>query len=86
MYELMVHDEVTTYETRADAVKAAKDMTLGSDSRMTVSVSDGTETLSFRDGKLIAYTYETRRGDSPSSHQRELEEDAKSEGAEMIEE
>lgn len=81
MYELMVHDEVTTYESRADAVKAAKDVTAAGDGRVTASVSDGIETLSFRDGKLIAYTYETRRGDGGGRPDRDLDDD-KVEGAE----
>ncbi len=61
MYELLVHDQVTEYEDRAEAVKAAKDLTGRPDGPLTSTVTDGIETLSFRDGKLVAYTYETRR-------------------------
>ena len=30
---------------------------------MTATVTDGVERMDFRDGKLVAYTYETRRTD-----------------------
>jgi|JI61114C2RNA_FD_contig_21_13577766_length_475_multi_6_in_0_out_0_1 hypothetical protein len=63
MYELVVHDQITNYEKRAEAVAAAKALTARADGPVTASVSDGVETLNFREGKLIAYTYETRRPD-----------------------
>ena len=69
MYEVVIRNDVVKYETRIEAVKAAKDATLSSDGRITVTVTDGTETLSFRDGKLVAYTYETRRGDGSGRDQ-----------------
>jgi hypothetical protein len=61
MYELTYQNEVRTFEERMEAVQAAKDLTSGVDGRSTVNVTDGVETLSYRDGKLVAYTYETRR-------------------------
>ena len=60
MYELVLDDQVTSFEKRADAVKAAKEATAPPDGRPSANVSDGIETLSFRNGKLIAYSYETR--------------------------
>lgn len=61
MYELLVHDEVTQFEERLEAVKAAKELTANPDMHGLVDVTDGIETLQYRDGKLVAYTYETRR-------------------------
>jgi len=61
MYELLIQDEVTNYEERQEAVRAAKEATSSGDGPLNASVSDGIETLNFREGKLIAYTYETRR-------------------------
>ncbi|MFT7623988.1 MAG: hypothetical protein ACI9WU_003174 [Myxococcota bacterium] len=63
MYELIVHDQVTEYEARQEAVTAAKELTSSPDGPSTSTVTDGIETLNFKDGKLIAYTYETRRGE-----------------------
>ena len=63
MYQLTVHDQVTDYENRMDAVTAAKDLTGRPDGPITATVTDGVERLDFRDGKLVAYTYETRRTD-----------------------
>jgi hypothetical protein len=63
MYELLVHDTVKNFEERAEAVKAAKELTARLDGPSTSTVTDGIETLSFREGKLVAYTYETRRTD-----------------------
>lgn len=63
MYELLVHDQATEYEDRAEAVKAAKEITASPEGAVTSTVTDGVETLSFRDGKLVAYTYETRRSE-----------------------
>jgi len=60
MYEMVVDDQVTSFKKRADAVKAAKEATAQPEGRATANVSDGIETLSFRNGKLIAYSYETR--------------------------
>ncbi len=60
MYEMVVDDQVTSFKKRADAVKAAKEATTQPEGRATANVSDGIETLSFRNGKLIAYSYETR--------------------------
>ena len=64
MYELLFQNEVKTYGSRLEAVTAAKELTVEDDGRMTCNVSDGVETLSFRGGKLIAYTYETRRNEA----------------------
>jgi len=64
MYELLFQNEVKTYGSRLEAVTAAKELTVEDDGRMTCNVSDGIETLSFRGGKLIAYTYETRRNEA----------------------
>ncbi len=63
MYELTIHDQITNFVNRAEAVAAAKTMTARADGPMTASLTDGVETLNFREGKLIAYTYETRRPD-----------------------
>jgi hypothetical protein len=63
MYELTYQNEVRTFEERMEAVQAAKDLTSGVDGRSTVNITDGVETLSYRDGKLVAYTYETRRSE-----------------------
>lgn len=63
MYELVIHDQITHFDKRAEAVAAAKQMTARQDGPLTASVSDGVETLNFREGKLVAYTYETRRPD-----------------------
>ena len=60
MYEMVVNDQVTTFDERSDAVQAAKEFTAQPDRSATANVSDGVETLSFRNGKLIAYSYETR--------------------------
>ena len=60
MYEMVVDDQITSFKKRADAVKAAKEATAQPEGRATANVSDGIETLSFRNGKLIAYSYETR--------------------------
>ncbi len=61
MYELLVHDQITHFEERMEAVKAAKEITNNPDMHGLVDVTDGVETLQYRDGKLVAYTYETRR-------------------------
>lgn len=63
MYQLSVHDQVTDYENRMDAVTAAKELTGRPDGPVTATVTDGVERMDFRDGKLVAYTYETRRTD-----------------------
>jgi|GEM_PF-2667778 hypothetical protein len=60
MYEMVVNDLVTSFGERAEAVQAAKELTAQPDRSATANVSDGVETLSFRNGKLIAYSYETR--------------------------
>ena len=60
MYEMVVDDQVTKFKERAEAVKAAKEATAQPEGRANANVSDGIETLSFRNGKLIAYSYETR--------------------------
>lgn len=60
MYELQVQEQVTEYENRADAVKAAKDITTQLDGPSSSTVTDGIETMNFQNGKLIAYAYETR--------------------------
>ncbi|MFT5430400.1 MAG: hypothetical protein ACI9OJ_001074 [Myxococcota bacterium] len=74
MYELLIQDTTTNFEERQEAVKAAKEATSSGDGPMNASVSDGVETLSFREGKLIAYTYETRR-DRRGRPEREFPED-----------
>lgn len=83
MYQLTVHDQITDYENRMDAVTAAKDLTGRPDGPVTATVTDGVERLDFRDGKLVAYTYETRRTDrrrrpeeAPELEQDEAIEDA----------
>jgi hypothetical protein len=63
MYELLMQNEVKQYNSRQDAVTAAKEFTASSDSRMTVNVTDGVESMQFRSGKLVAYSYETRKAD-----------------------
>ena len=60
MYELQVQETVTEYENRADAVKAAKDITTQQDGPSSSTVTDEIETMNFQNGKLIAYAYETR--------------------------
>jgi hypothetical protein len=60
MYEMVVNDQVTSFGERSEAVLAAKELTSQPDRNATANVSDGIETLSFRNGKLIAYSYETR--------------------------
>jgi len=64
MYELTHQNEVQTFTERTAAVQAAKELTSAADGRSMVNITDGVETLSYRDGKLVAYTYETRRSDS----------------------
>ena len=64
MYELTHQNETQTFEDRSEAVKTAKELTSAVDGRSMVNITDGIETLSYRDGKLVAYTYETRRSDS----------------------
>ncbi len=73
MYELIVHDQVTEYEDRWEAVVAAKELTGRPDGPVTSTVTNGIETLNFKDGKLIAYTYETRRNEQRRS--REVRDD-----------
>lgn len=75
MYELLVHDDVTEYEDRSDAVKAAKEITAGPEGAVTSTVTNGIETLSFRDGKLVAYTYETRRTEQRPARRAERDDD-----------
>ncbi len=76
MYELLVHDQVTEYDDRATAVKAAKEITTRPDGPMTSTVTDGIETLSFREGKLVAYTYETRRTEQRRNREQQAEQAA----------
>ncbi|HIA03833.1 MAG TPA: hypothetical protein EYN06_06825 [Myxococcales bacterium] len=64
MYELTHQNEIQTFEDRSEAVQTAKELTSAVDGRSMVNITDGIETLSYRDGKLVAYTYETRRSDS----------------------
>ncbi len=78
MYEVFIRNDIVKYEERSEALKAAKDATLASDGRITVTVTDGVETLSYRDGKLVAYTYETRR--DGGGRDRDLDGDEKPEG------
>ena len=63
MYEVLVNDQVREFESRAEAVRVAKEVTAAPDGPATSTVTDGIETMLFRDGKLIAYTYETRRAE-----------------------
>jgi len=60
MYELQAQEQVTQYESRADAVKAAKEITSQLEGPSSSTVTDGIETMNFQNGKLIAYAYETR--------------------------
>ena len=64
MYELTHQNETQTFEDRSEAVQTAKELTSAVDGRSMVNITDGVETLLYRDGKLVAYTYETRRSDS----------------------
>jgi hypothetical protein len=76
MYELLVHDQVTTFEERMEAVVAAKDLTGRPDMHVTANVTNGIETLSYRDGKLVAYTYETRRTEQRRAQRERSERSA----------
>ena len=76
MYELLVHDQVTTFEERMEAVLAAKDLTGRPDMHVTANVTNGIETLSYRDGKLVAYTYETRRTEQRRAQRERSERSA----------
>ena len=70
MYELTHQNETQTFEDRSAAVQTAKELTSAVDGRSMVNITDGVETLSYRDGKLVAYTYETRRSDSRFDNNR----------------
>jgi hypothetical protein len=78
MYELTHQNEIQNYENRIDAVNMAKELTLASDGRSTVNITDGIETLSYRGGKLVAYSYETRRSSGGSSESTSFNQDTSS--------
>ena len=85
MYQLSVHDQVTDYENRMDAVTAAKDLTGRPDGPVTATVTDGVERMDFRDGKLVAYTYETRRTDRRRRPEEGAEREMEDEGTDFEE-
>lgn len=61
MYSVTVNDETTEYETRAEAVVAARELSNESGGRVQVEDARQTELLTYRGGTLESYVYETRR-------------------------
>jgi len=62
MFEVMVGEEVHTYDTRQEAIAAAKDLsTEKSHGMVSISDSDNRERMTYQGGELVSYDYETRR-------------------------
>ncbi|MEZ4269418.1 MAG: hypothetical protein R3F39_23915 [Myxococcota bacterium] len=61
MFEVSYGEEMQTFETRIQAIAAAKD--LSNDNRGVVSITDESrrERMTYQGGELISYDYETRR-------------------------
>ncbi len=62
MYEVSYGDDTTEHPTRTDAIVAAKEIS-AEHTRGIVQVTDDTrrERMTYQNGELISYDYETRR-------------------------
>jgi len=62
MYTVSLGNDVQEFDTRAEAISSAKQ--LSADTRQTVIVVDESqrERMSYQHGELESYTYETRHG------------------------
>lgn len=60
MYEISYGKEVERVESRKEAISQAKDVSKRS--HQTVTVEDDVEHLTFRNGDLTQYLYDTRKG------------------------
>ena len=61
MYELSYADQVLTYNTRAEAIAAAKELSVEHHGGVTVQDEDQLERMVYQHGELMSYDYETRR-------------------------
>ena len=61
MYTVTVNEQVTEYETRAEAVAAARAASAETSGRVQVEDERQRELLTYRGGALESYSYETRR-------------------------
>ena len=62
MYEVTYGEDITEHPTRTDAIVAAKELS-AAHSRGMVQVCDDArrERMTYQNGELISYDYETRR-------------------------
>lgn len=61
MYELLIGEEVTNYETRAEAIVAAKEISSEKHGQITITDESRRERMLYQAGELVSYDYETRR-------------------------
>ncbi len=62
MYEVTYGEDTTQHETRADAIVAAKEIsTQHARGLVQISDDDRRERMTYQNGELISYDFETRR-------------------------
>lgn len=61
MYELSYADVVQTYDTRLEAIAAAKEISADHGGTITVTDEAKNERMVYQGGELMSYDYETRR-------------------------
>ena len=71
-YTVMVMDETSDYELRAEAVTAAKEASNAGARRVEIQDGAKRELMTYRDGRLVEYVYESRglRRDRPPREER----------------
>ncbi|MGM0575042.1 MAG: hypothetical protein ACQEXJ_04845 [Myxococcota bacterium] len=60
MYSVVTGEQTQEFETRAKAIEAAKEISDAEHGKVTVYDESGCESLTYRNGALELYLYETR--------------------------
>ncbi|MGM0575524.1 MAG: hypothetical protein ACQEXJ_07315 [Myxococcota bacterium] len=61
MFEVVLGDDIRSYDTRREAIDFAKEWTQENRGTVSISDEDRRERLTYQGGELVSYDYETRR-------------------------